>query len=161
MANPHRTAGCRWPRGLANQITLVAALAHALLGSTGLVGALFLGHRVHVPKAWTYDVVLRALALAFAVVLLLIPALRKRYPRLLASAALGAFASLLLRLATLVPWASLAWITVSYYLLVTSAAVVGALGLLGGERLDELLLGLTAQLLRALLGVTPEGLTRR
>lgn len=150
MADRRGFCGYRWPAGVVNQIALILALAVLLLAAEGLVSALFFGRRAHLPEAWWHDIVLRALALVFAVLLPLIRVLRERYPRLLVASVLSALTSLFRSVAVLLPSSWIMLITVSYYLLRCSAAAVIAVALLEGERLDEFLLGLPRAMYTAL-----------
>ncbi len=161
MAESQRTTRYRWPAGLVNQIALVAALGMVLVSASGVVATLVAGHRVHLPRPWGFDVAITAGGLAFVALLLLVRSLRERYPHLLAGHAFGFAAGLFLRAWGFAASEAPAWATLVYYLMGLCAGAAGTLGLLQGERQDELYLILTRQLLRALLGENYEEVLRR
>ncbi|MCL6432124.1 MAG: hypothetical protein K6V36_14910 [Anaerolineae bacterium] len=161
MGDSQCTPRYRWPAGLVNQISLVAALGIVLVSGSGLAAALVAGHRAHVPRPWAYDIAIRAAALTFGTLLLLVRSLRGRYPHLLAGYALGVATGLFLRAWGFAASEAPLWVTLAYYLMRTCAGIAGARGLLRGERLDELFLSLNRQLLRTLVGERYEEVLRR
>lgn len=161
MGDSQCTPRYRWPAGLANQISLVAALGIVLVSGSGLVAALVAGHRVHVPQPWAYDIAMRTAALAFGTLLLLVRSLRERYPHLLAGHVLLMAGSVFLRAWGFVASEAPLWVTLAYFLAGTCAGIASARGLLLGERLDELLASLTACLLRVVLGERYDEMFRR
>jgi peptidoglycan/LPS O-acetylase OafA/YrhL len=161
MGDSQCTPRYRWPAGLANQISLVAALGIVLVSGSGLVAALVAGHRAHMPRPWAYDIAMRTAALAFDALLLLVRSLRERYPHLLVGCALGMAAGLFLRAWGFAASEAPLWVTLAYFLMWMCAGIASARGLLLGERLDELLGSLTACLLRAALGERYDEMFRR
>ncbi len=147
----------RWPVGIVNRLAFIVALVALLLGAEGLASALFFGRQAYLPRASTYSIVLAALAMIFTILLPLVRPLRMRYPRLLATLVLSSAASLFREAAVLLPPAWLTQITVTYYLIFSSAAATAVVALIKAERLDEFLLSLPVALFRALSGTSLGG----